>query len=1309
MSKANAHPARTLLMRSAAPAAFVACLALAPAAHGQAFNATPTTVQGSITRTITSGTSETITIDSNSAVIDWVMTADVSGDPLTFLPNGNTATFVGDAGAANFSVLNRVETDPSFNIGPAVFEGLVQSFLADGAGNATTTPGGFVAFYSPYGIIVGNGGRFEVPQLMLTTNDVDLLSFSNFAAGTGPLSVDGSGEGGVSMDLTSSVVGAPEDSFFIVSAPAITMDGNVYVNGSTAYVAAMAHTLTHSSGLFDIVITNGTLEQVAINHGGSTGGPSSTGAGDAHVIYGVTQTNQFNTDTTLLFSGNLGFDPAASATVVNGDIILSANYNVSGLNVDGGSVRDGAAGIFDGRSQTTALRADILLDNLDVTSNLLAISTHQVNLNAAGPSSSFTDDVLLVGREQASVFAAEGATIDIGGDLLVSARNYGQNGAVSTGEEDALGGYSSLYSNSGAVVTVNGTTTVAADGVAGFNSAFNRIGAATGGLAEVLTEGGGLVLNGGIGVTSTARTDQIAPAAQISGGQTGGQAVLQATFGGSLQITGDAFLDVSATSYSFTDPSADVGALAQAGTIDIGTTESLNTLSITGNLTAHADSFTGSGAALQFGGNEAVGGTILYDIQADDTGTVGGDVLLTANATGGSVTGGFEGGAGTGGSVTVRSFGTTTLSGSVSLIANGLGGSSDTATGGAGTGGTTMVMETQSGSLTIAGTVIQGASGVGGTGATGGAGAGGLVSLIADTDSSLTAGGATFAATGTGGAGSNGGAATGGTIEVYATTNSDLTLTGLATMDVSATAGGAGAAANGGTITIESVLGDLSSTLDFAATTLDLSASGGSINTPGNFIVNADDGDIEFTALIIQAGGDASPLSPSMLRADGSALRVLDTFSAFMIGDLQLEYANGGAIIGGSSLNNLTGTFDVFAQNSTISIIGDDPSSRQIAANSMGLASNFIVIDPNASFGANSLALQSLNTDAMAVIGGTTQGLGYTLVQSDFENIDADDLFIFLPQTFTADEFAVEVRDLSLLGSAGGGFNFFGIGTSGSLQLVGAIDMTLAGDDTLSLSANGTLYLSLPDASISILNEAGIRGGTIFLEGDRIIAAGNDIKAIIDNDATDPQIAALLLDEANALEQGAFISADAVNMRAGSLIYTQNTGAEGIYDGIRTGAGGLTVSSFPTEGGPPPPLSVIAFGLQESGGVQVTNSDFFRLINFGPSPNSAYTQESTFNQCAIATGICPDSVTTEIVDPIFNHTVTLDPVTPEQVGEPEAASDESFGFDFPGLMDAPLIGEVRLITDPVTSGGDSAVYILGGDDDEDDESEGEAN
>ena len=113
-----------------------------------------------------------------------------------------------------------------------------------------------------------------------------------------------------------------EGSYVGIVAPRVEMAGNVRVNGSAGYIAAEAVDLTINDGLFNIVVQTGSEDANGIVHGGNTGGPASTGAGDNHKIYMVAVPK--NQALTMILEGSVGFEAATSATVENGEIILSS-------------------------------------------------------------------------------------------------------------------------------------------------------------------------------------------------------------------------------------------------------------------------------------------------------------------------------------------------------------------------------------------------------------------------------------------------------------------------------------------------------------------------------------------------------------------------------------------------------------------------------------------------------------------------------------------------------------------------------------------------------------------------------------------------------------------------------------------------------------------------------------------------------------------------------------------------------------------------------------------------------------------------
>ena len=117
-------------MLSCAAAALSAATGARPAgAPSGAFRGNIASTSGTVTRSPLTNTTETITVGSPTATINWTPTDTAQGGgTIDFLPNGNVATFTGAAGLADYTVLNRiVPTDATRPIG---LNGQVLSTLA---------------------------------------------------------------------------------------------------------------------------------------------------------------------------------------------------------------------------------------------------------------------------------------------------------------------------------------------------------------------------------------------------------------------------------------------------------------------------------------------------------------------------------------------------------------------------------------------------------------------------------------------------------------------------------------------------------------------------------------------------------------------------------------------------------------------------------------------------------------------------------------------------------------------------------------------------------------------------------------------------------------------------------------------------------------------------------------------------------------------------------------------------------------------------------------------------------------------------
>jgi len=289
----------------------IATVALAPQkARAQAFQGTPTTISGTVTYDRATTGVETINVNSSTATIDWSPSDSDGIGNINFLPTGNTATYQGGDGLTDYTVLNRiVPTDPSRMIE------LNGNVLAKIAGGAT---GGNVWFYSPGGILVGATATFDVGGLLLSTSP---LTFTTDPNGFSATFSAGSPTSKIEIDQGAQINALQQNSYVALVAPRIEQGGTVRVDGSAAYVAANALTMTMNQGLFDIQVDVGTDDPNGIVHTGSTTGPANESLDDRNRMYFVAVPK--NLAITMLVGGTIGYD-ATTAGVVNGQIVLAA-------------------------------------------------------------------------------------------------------------------------------------------------------------------------------------------------------------------------------------------------------------------------------------------------------------------------------------------------------------------------------------------------------------------------------------------------------------------------------------------------------------------------------------------------------------------------------------------------------------------------------------------------------------------------------------------------------------------------------------------------------------------------------------------------------------------------------------------------------------------------------------------------------------------------------------------------------------------------------------------------------------------------
>ena len=377
-----------------------------------------------------------VTVFGPETFINWAPLDTANSDDLiNILPGGTTLNFVGpDTG---YTVLNRILPTGTTTAGDPrgiAFSGDVSSRLGDIDGSI----GGNIWFYSPGGIVVGAGSTFDVGGLVLTTNDIDTTG-GLFGAG-GEIRFNGAAGSLSSVTIENgATINALNDrsSYVAMVAPRVVQGGTVNVDGSVAYVGAEQAELTINNGLFDIAIGVGATDGNGVVHSGTTTGPASTPTisargsvtdADAQAIYMVAVPK--NDALTMLVGGNLGYQPASSASIVNGQVVLSAGANVTTT-----GDQTNASFAFD----KTAADSDsnIQLQNVSFGSSVSTFATNGLSATA----SSVTDrivsnnsvgsqDLLLEARNQLDINTTGGGSIDVNGDLTLRAGTDGVGGTI---------------------------------------------------------------------------------------------------------------------------------------------------------------------------------------------------------------------------------------------------------------------------------------------------------------------------------------------------------------------------------------------------------------------------------------------------------------------------------------------------------------------------------------------------------------------------------------------------------------------------------------------------------------------------------------------------------------------------------------------------------------------------------------------------------------------------------------------------------------------------------------------------------------
>ena len=371
-----------------------------------------------------------------------------------------------------------------------------------------------------------------------------------------------------------------------------------------------------------------------------------------------------------------------------------------------------------------------------------------------------------------------------------------------------------------------------------------------------------------------------------------------------------------------------------------------------------------------------------------------------------------------------------------------------------------------------------------------------------------------------------------------------------------------------------------------------------------------------------------------------------------------------------------------------------------VVSPTISVASSDIEIGAGASIGGSETSLVSLTVQpgsGQTVLGGTSEGPGYTLADPEADRIRAARLTIEAPAAGTAPDRAPDLlmRDLSFSASRTGQVE---IVTPGIAQVEGELRLADAGaGNALALEATQRLQIATPGA-VRVQDSSGMTDGSLEMRSNHIWAAS---AAVLQQLASDPDFAgrdAALLVNDGAVNPRGSIEAGDVTLHVGATLFVQNSGSVLDFAGITVRENTLTIVPTGSQ-----PIQAYAFGRRVNpDGSYVTNNDFFREVDF-VGRGSLYASDAQFNLCFINSGACrlpsprePLPGGQDIVEePIFNE----EPTTSADTGVLPPAADSDT------LVDTTF-GSDPLIEEPVTSGGDSSLWD--GDCDRDDDGDCDA-
>ncbi|PZU08172.1 MAG: hypothetical protein DI605_13015 [Sphingomonas sp.] len=630
-----------------------------------------------------------------------------ANNPINFQNAGTQVIYQSTPGGPNFTVLNRiVPSDPGR---PIAFNGTVTSQLVSAAN--VTSRGGSVWFYSPGGIILGDGSVFDVGSLLLSTADPTGGTGTIGNTTTFSLNSSASPNGIINVLSQATINATNTNSYVAIVAPNVLQRGTINVNGAAAFVAAETALLSFDQGLFQITVGVGggtAADPFPLQLRGTVRLDRSSGAAtDNRGIYAVAVPKNTAISMIVAPDGYYGFDVAQGATFQNGGVYLVAggNLSVDPLALTPGKINAlptiGGASISIEGSAITPAPASGGRFNAPVSaraSDTIDVANFS-SLSGQTSPIAFLSDLAIFGGTSSTLSVANG-TINIGGNLDI--QSFGLNGNLGT---------SLLSATAGGTVTITGSTQVRAAVPNGINYTQGLYDFSTGGTARVDINGG-TVQTGRLSVGADGRGE--------NGQVTQGGAATVTVNNGTLRA--DTSIDLYAAALS-----ANRTATGGTATLDVAN----GTVQTGTSLTVGAGGFGGPAS-------DGAGGTAQMIVHSGGGITAGGLVQISADAQGGAATGVGSGGTATGGTAIltmdqtsgpITSLATTGDLDIQATAQGGQGGSGANSAGGAATGGNVTVT-IGSGAQLTANTGFFSTFGYGGTsagGGTGGTGTGGII------------------------------------------------------------------------------------------------------------------------------------------------------------------------------------------------------------------------------------------------------------------------------------------------------------------------------------------------------------------------------------------------------------------------------------------------------------------------------------------------------------------------------------------------------------------------------------------------------